>query len=175
MNEELEKEADEYAKKDCPDNFLCTRDIAKRGYLAGAEPREKRIAELEQENKTLRTDCSDYLQTIKTLSRKLKQNVDLASKAVDIVEEWKKKTEELEAYTEKMKWYFVKDKLPPKSEEYKICSEDLLFVTKNGKRYFGYFNSRNEFEAHNQPYGRFRVEEVYAWKEIVFPELKEIE
>lgn len=45
--EELEKEADEYAKKDCPDNFLCTRSIAKRGYLAGAKPRDKRIAELE--------------------------------------------------------------------------------------------------------------------------------
>lgn len=44
---ELEKEADEYAKKDCPDNFLCTRSIAKRGYLAGAKPRDKRIAELE--------------------------------------------------------------------------------------------------------------------------------
>lgn len=46
---ELEKEADEYAKKDCPDNFLCTRDIARRSYLAGAAPREKRIAELEQQ------------------------------------------------------------------------------------------------------------------------------
>lgn len=41
--EELEKEADEYAKKDCPDNFLCTRNIAKRAYLASAEPREKCI------------------------------------------------------------------------------------------------------------------------------------
>lgn len=47
MIKELEKEAEEYAKKDCPDNFLCTRDIAKRGYLAGAKSREKRIAKLE--------------------------------------------------------------------------------------------------------------------------------
>jgi hypothetical protein len=47
--EELEKEAEEYAKKDCPDNFLCTRDIARRSYLAGAEPREKRITELEEQ------------------------------------------------------------------------------------------------------------------------------
>ena len=74
-------------------------------------------------------------------------------------------------YSKANEWHYVKDGLPPKSEEFKICSEDLLFITKNGKRYFGYFNSRNEFEAHNQPYGRFRVEEVYAWKEIVFPEL----
>lgn len=50
----LEKEADEYAKKDCPDNFLCTRDIARRAYLAGAEPREKQIEVLKKENADLK-------------------------------------------------------------------------------------------------------------------------
>ena len=47
IKDKLKKEAEEYAKKDCPDNFLCTRDIARRGYLAGAVPREKHIVELE--------------------------------------------------------------------------------------------------------------------------------
>lgn len=75
-------------------------------------------------------------------------------------------------YNKANEWHYVKNELPPKSEEFKLCSEDLLFITKDRKRYFGYFNSRNEFEAYNQPYGRFRIEGVYAWKEIVLPELK---
>ena len=46
--EELEKEAYLYAKnsKDVQD-FECGFDIAFKSYLASAEPREKRIAELE--------------------------------------------------------------------------------------------------------------------------------
>ena len=42
-------------------------------------------------------------------------------------------------YNKANEWHYVKDELPPKSEEFKICSEDLLFITKDGKRYFGYF------------------------------------
>ena len=96
------------------------------------------------------------------------------SKYMETVDEtWRKGAEF--GYNKANEWHFVKDGLPPKSEEFKICSEDLLFITKDRKRYFGYFNSRNEFEAYNQPYGRFRVDDIYAWKEIVFPELKEIE
>ena len=48
--EELEKEADEYATGNdicvCGDEYWSYNDM-KQAYLAGAEPREKRIAELE--------------------------------------------------------------------------------------------------------------------------------
>ena len=52
--EELEKEAYLYAKnsKDVQ-SFECGFDIAFKSYLASAEPREKRIAELEKENAVL--------------------------------------------------------------------------------------------------------------------------
>ena len=53
--EELEKEATEYALEwgDKTDGtYACCRD----GYLAGAEPREKRIAELEKENAELKAE-----------------------------------------------------------------------------------------------------------------------
>jgi hypothetical protein len=53
--DELEKEATAYALEwgDKTDGtYACCRD----GYLAGAEPREKRIAELEQENTVLKSD-----------------------------------------------------------------------------------------------------------------------
>ena len=62
--EKLEKEAEEYAEERCKDCYMCSADgkrnkchfYTKRveGYLAGAEPREKRIAELEKENAELR-------------------------------------------------------------------------------------------------------------------------
>lgn len=63
MNAELEKEADKYADEhafrvpyDGSNNFYDDVDFkaSKEGYLAGANPREKRIAELEKENTELR-------------------------------------------------------------------------------------------------------------------------
>ena len=53
--DELKKEATEYALEwgDKTDGtYACCRD----GYLAGAEPREKRIAELEKENAELKAE-----------------------------------------------------------------------------------------------------------------------
>ena len=52
--EELKQEAYLFAKnsKDVQ-NFECGFDIAFKSYLASAEPREKRIAELEAENDRL--------------------------------------------------------------------------------------------------------------------------
>lgn len=55
IKEELEKEATEYALEwgDKTDGtYACCRD----GYLAGAEPREKRIAEFEKENAELKAE-----------------------------------------------------------------------------------------------------------------------
>ena len=50
MTEELEKNAEEYISDNCKRwefDGLTVDDIANEAYLAGAEPREKRIAELE--------------------------------------------------------------------------------------------------------------------------------
>lgn len=53
---ELEKEAEEYIKKNYVLYSISGNDIdlMTQAYLASAEPREKRIEELEKENKTLR-------------------------------------------------------------------------------------------------------------------------
>ena len=59
--EELEQKAEEiYTKTD--KEFMDCQDegeIFNLGYLAGAEPREKRIAELEKENKVLAQNLED--------------------------------------------------------------------------------------------------------------------
>ena len=56
--EELEKEATEYAQKLGAKDFIAKPKeiVAYFGYLAGAEPREKRIAELEKENAELKSE-----------------------------------------------------------------------------------------------------------------------
>lgn len=75
--EELEKEAREYALEwgDKTDGtYACCRD----GYLASAEPREKRIENLEKENAELKekleyrncVDCSNHGSNIKLLKAK---------------------------------------------------------------------------------------------------------
>lgn len=60
---ELEKEAYLYAKnsKDVQD-FECGFDIAFKSYLASAEPREKRIAELEAQIEEMKCceNCKNY-------------------------------------------------------------------------------------------------------------------
>jgi hypothetical protein len=65
--EELELEAEEWVKKDCC-NDCCAQDCKVwcrevkhkyRAYLVSAEPREKRIAELEKENKVLAQNLED--------------------------------------------------------------------------------------------------------------------
>lgn len=61
--EELRKEATEYALEwgDKTDGtYACCRD----GYLAGAEPREKRIIELENENELLKNRTKDFFNQI---------------------------------------------------------------------------------------------------------------
>ena len=143
------------------------------------EQKNERITELEQKLEQAEKDLADYqfnYPTIKELQKEIEELKKTYRKQRNKrIDELQKENAELKTQIEKIKWHYVKDEIQQKSEEFKICSEDLLFITKNGKRYFGYFNSRNQFEAHNQPYGRFRAEEVYAWKEIKFPKLKESE
>ncbi len=76
--EELEKEADEYVTRTNNNDFTI------EAYLAGAEPREKRIAELEAQNKNLQ----EMLQA----TRETRVNAD-----------YLKKITALEAQIEKMK------------------------------------------------------------------------
>ena len=130
MTEELKKEAEEYADKhafrvpyDGSNKFYDDVDFkaSKDGYLAGAEPREKRIADLEKENARLKEINTHTLSRLNLDNGELiieneklkKENAELkddnkackfamamsekAEKAKD------KKIEELEAQIEKMK------------------------------------------------------------------------
>jgi hypothetical protein len=74
-NEELKQEAEKYAKglcKTCTSNVCrfsaiktCMNvEVIKESYLAGAEPREKRIAELEKENAELKELIEKYRQAV---------------------------------------------------------------------------------------------------------------
>jgi hypothetical protein len=85
---ELKKEATEYALEwgDKTDGtYACCRD----GYLAGAEPREKRIAELEKENAELKA-IADF-QTSSNMDRyfQLKRSKEQLTKAKDIIRDYK--------------------------------------------------------------------------------------
>lgn len=63
MTEELRQKAEEYALEKCKECYMCNSEengergycpkfeSRKEGYIAGAEPREKRIAELEAQVK----------------------------------------------------------------------------------------------------------------------------
>ena len=70
--EELIKEATEYALEwgDKTDGtYACCRD----GYLAGAEPREKRIAHLEAQIEQLTYLHNEDVKTIKLLNKQIKE------------------------------------------------------------------------------------------------------
>lgn len=69
--EELEKKATEYALEwgDKTDGtYACCRD----GYLAGAEPREKQIAELTEQNTSLLTSVENLNKSVQELEKQLK-------------------------------------------------------------------------------------------------------
>ena len=74
MTEELKQEAEEWLNKwelcnkcenkvDCISNFSYCKKVVLQAYLASAEPREKRIAELEKENAELKSlkDVADLI------------------------------------------------------------------------------------------------------------------
>ena len=74
----LQKEAEIYLNQNCErweSDSLCVDDIAIETYLAGAEPREKQIAELEKENKTMRSEigiAKGYIERIEKENAELK-------------------------------------------------------------------------------------------------------
>ena len=81
MTEELEKEAEEIYQKtdrefmDCQDEG----EVFTLGYLAGAEPREKRIAELEaqlEREKNLNQCMSDNNEQLRQLIEKMKNGAN---------------------------------------------------------------------------------------------------
>jgi chaperonin GroEL (HSP60 family) len=100
---ELKKEAEDYAEKhafrvpyDGSNKFYDDVDFkaSKEGYLAGAEPREKRISELEKENAELKQE------KIPQLERKI-ANQDMTDK--EMTEECtdrQKQDDELKEFTE---------------------------------------------------------------------------
>ena len=80
--EKLEKEAEEKFKVNNNDKdreHFYDRMWFKTGYLAGAEPREKRIAELEATNKRISDECHklvDSLEKIQSKNAELKARVE---------------------------------------------------------------------------------------------------
>ena len=100
MTEELRKEADDYADKhafrvpyDGSNKFYDDVDFkaSKDGYLAGAEPREKRIAELKKENAELKEKLEieqnargDWFGKAVTKDRRLTEAKDLLAKWVEL-------------------------------------------------------------------------------------------
>lgn len=114
--EELKKEAEEWIKKNSKEfitNPKCSPfDYAKAIYLAGAEPREKRIADLEATNKNISDECH---------------------KLVDSLEKKQNEVAELEAQIEKMKccgnckYYKFQNDV-----KYCTCTKD---GKRNGKNY----------------------------------------
>ena len=89
--EELEKEATEYALEwgDKTDGtYACCRD----GYLAGAEPREKRIAELEKENAELKAKANALENANKAMSKELD---DMTSGGISVLKNVVRSKEQL--------------------------------------------------------------------------------
>ena len=90
--EELEKEATEYALEwgDKTDGtYACCRD----GYLAGAEPREERIAELEKQSKTKKqqlTKAKEIIEKLILQNRKLWVYSDVREEAEQFLKELNK-------------------------------------------------------------------------------------
>ena len=80
MTEELKQEAEEYISDNCERwefDGLTVDDIANETYLAGAESREKQIADLEKENKVLTQNLEDTEIINKALE---KENAELKEK-----------------------------------------------------------------------------------------------
>lgn len=88
---ESEKEATKYAicyPKVEKGEILTSKDL-QEAYIAGAEPREKRIADLEKENAALKErnikDCKNFNEAIKEISERLNQKYYQLTKAKEII------------------------------------------------------------------------------------------
>jgi hypothetical protein len=88
--EELEKEAEEYSQKTC--GYIRVEIV--QAFLASAEPREKRIAELEKENAELKKKNLDTQDAVTMQMYTNKANKEIAdrqfTKAKEIIREFMK-------------------------------------------------------------------------------------
>ena len=86
--EELKQEAEEWLNKwelcnKCDHKVQCIEDnamcpqVVEQAYLASAEPREKRIAELEQKLEQTEKDLADYQFNYPTIKELQKENAEL--------------------------------------------------------------------------------------------------
>ncbi len=110
IKEELEREA-EFVTKGWKEQKNCIQ-----AYLAGAKPREKRIAELEEKLEQTEKDLADYQFNYPTIKELEKENAEL-----------KLKLEALEGQTP---WKDIKDKseLIKENAELKRDKKDLIFI-----------------------------------------------
>ena len=121
--EELKKEAIKYAV-DYPTNYGkgYKRKDLRLAYLAGAEPREKRIADLEQQNKELtlkisglESDCDAYNYSQRTYQEEIKElkaeneQIKNSDTLCKLIGEQKRKITELEVQVKH--WKAEYDKL----------------------------------------------------------------
>ena len=92
--EELEKEAIKASDKKCVKG--CSKYYRygfQDGYLAGAEPREKRIAELEQKLEQTEKDLADYQFNYPTIKELQKENAELKSENQKWKDEWQEQVQ----------------------------------------------------------------------------------
>ena len=90
--EELKQKAEEYALEKCKECYMCNSEengergycpkleSRKEGYIASAEPREKRIAELERKLEQTEKDLADYQFNYPTIKELQKENAELKKK-----------------------------------------------------------------------------------------------
>ena len=99
--EELEKEATEYAQKLGAKDFIAKPKeiVAYFGYLAGAEPREKRIEELEAEVKEWKDKADLWCNTANLKDHNIMINKELEKENAEL----RKRVNELEEMYEKSK------------------------------------------------------------------------
>lgn len=89
--EELKQEAKEYADKYSKSNFDIW-DTARFAYYQSAEPREKRIAELEKENaelKSFKQDCIKLTEDNVVMARQRAETARQLTKAKEIIRAYK--------------------------------------------------------------------------------------
>ena len=122
--EELEKEAEAYALdtyemcsyQDLP--YASDRRAREQAFIAGAEPREKQIADLKAQNKeltlkisSLESDCDAYEYSQRTYQEEIKElkaeneQIKNSDTLCKLIGEQKRKITELEQQIEKMKKY----------------------------------------------------------------------
>ena len=117
---------------------------------------EKRIAELEMENTDLEKSCDE---TQELLDKQIEATYKLDKENTELKEELKKWKDE---------WHYVKDgDLPPKTT--------LVLIKACGCIILGWLDDNDVWHNDSDNGARIPKDNIYAWKEIVLPELKESE